>query len=84
MELTCREFNEIADGYLSGELAPDQLEHCEVHLFQCPDCVQYYRSYRATIQLGKESLVDGDETTAEHLPQALARSILLAASWRKA
>jgi anti-sigma factor RsiW len=79
VELTCREFIEDLADYLSGELAPDRLSHCEAHLFHCPDCVNYYWSYRGTIRLSKMALDEGDESTALYLPPELARSILAAA-----
>jgi anti-sigma factor RsiW len=79
VELTCREFIEDLADYLSGELAPDRLPLCEAHLFHCPDCVKYYRSYQETIRLSKMALDERDESTAMYIPQELARSILAAA-----
>lgn len=79
MDLTCRDFIDFVADYLSGELEPEQLVHCEVHLAQCPDCVKYYHSYRETILLGKAAFDERDDLAAAHMPQELARTILAAA-----
>jgi hypothetical protein len=79
MDLTCREFVEFVADYLSGELEPEQLMHCEVHLAHCPDCIKYYRSYQETILFSKAAFAERNDRTTAHLPQELARSILAAA-----
>ena len=79
VELTCREFIDDIDDYLSGELAPERLPHCDAHLAHCPDCVKYYRGYQETIRLSKMALDERNEKAEAYLPQELAHAILIAA-----
>ena len=51
--MTCREFAEFLDGYLSGELPPAVLASFEHHLRLCVNCVRYLEQYRQSIALGR-------------------------------
>ena len=73
--MTCRELAEFLIDYLSGELPSDVRAQFEYHLGECPDCVAYLDSYRRTIQLSKQSLVDPGEAVPA-MPDDLVRAIL--------
>lgn len=74
--LTCRDFVEFLDDYLSGALAPDRLVPFNAHLSQCPSCVSYLKTYRATIDLGRAALSRSEEPVPKEVPEELVRAIL--------
>ena len=51
MALTCREFIEFLGDYHSSSLDPRERSRFEAHLFECVECVEYLKSYAATIRL---------------------------------
>ena len=71
--LCCRDAVQFLLQYLDGELPPEQRLQFERHLHDCPPCVDYLRSYRETIRLGKACT---DE--AAELPDSLREAILKA------
>lgn len=62
--------------YTSGELPEDQRSIFDEHLTVCPSCVAYMNNYLQTVELGKESFADSDETLPEDVPEALVHAIL--------
>jgi anti-sigma factor RsiW len=46
--------------YEDGELAAAERARFDVHPVECPDCVAYLRSYRATVALGRKAFADED------------------------
>jgi anti-sigma factor RsiW len=74
-KLTCRELIEFLDDYLEGELAREELESFEAHLAVCPYCVDYLKSYRETVRLGRAALsLDGP--VPDDVPEDLVAAIL--------
>jgi anti-sigma factor RsiW len=76
--MTCREFTEFLDAYLRGDLSPAERDEFERHLGVCSACVNYMKSYRDTIQLGKLAFTDVDASLPEDVPDDLVRAILAA------
>jgi anti-sigma factor RsiW len=72
--VTCRELIEFLDAYLDGSLPPEARVAFDAHLPRCPECRDYLRSYRETIELARRSACQGDEVPAE-VPQRLLRAI---------
>jgi anti-sigma factor RsiW len=70
VEATCREVIGFLADYLGGELEPGRREAFEEHLAECPSCVSYVASYRATIELAR-----GSAEAAPPLPEAVARRL---------
>lgn len=52
--ITCREFSELLFDFLEDLLPPEQRNPLERHLRDCPPCVAYFDSYRATILLSRQ------------------------------
>jgi len=52
--ITCRELAELLFDLTSGDLAPEQVSHVELHLTQCPHCAAYEETYRLTIRLTRK------------------------------
>lgn len=67
---TCREVIGFLDDYLGGELEPVRRRVFEEHLAECPSCVSYLATYRATIELAR-----GSAETAPPLPEPVARRL---------
>lgn len=79
-ELTCREFADFLMAYESGELPAGERDRFDAHLDECPDCVAYLRSYRATVALGRRAFEDEDADARGHAPEDLVRAVLAARS----
>lgn len=77
-ELTCREFAAFLMAYDDGELRPSERAAFDAHLSECPDCVTYLKSYRATVALGKQAFADEDGDAEGHVPEELVQAILAA------
>ena len=76
--LTCREFTEFLNDYLTGALPPEKHAEFDSHLAQCPPCVVYLDTYRATIQMGKAALAQDDAAVPGSVPEDLVKAILAA------
>ncbi len=74
--VTCREFVELVDDYLSGSLTEDRRAEFNAHLSQCPSCVAYMKTYRAAIELGRAALPRSEEPVPEGVPEELVRALL--------
>jgi anti-sigma factor RsiW len=61
--------------YLNRELSAEQQSAFELHIAQCPSCINYLNSYRKTIELGRAvSEEDADLEMPEELVQAVLDS----------
>lgn len=49
--MTCRELVELVTDYLEGVLSPIDRRRFEAHLATCPDCPEYVRQIKLTIDL---------------------------------
>jgi len=74
--MTCREFADFIVDYLTGELPPDQTAAFERHLVRCPNCPEYLRQYRATIDAGRAAFPDLEAEVPSDVPEDLVRAIL--------
>lgn len=82
--MTCREFVEFLDDYLSDELPEDVRVAFDRHLAGCADCTAYLRTYEKTIRLAKAVCAEPEGPVPDGVPEDLVRSILAAyaRSWR--
>jgi anti-sigma factor RsiW len=76
-DVTCREFADFVMDYFDGQLADATRARFEEHLTLCPDCVQYLRQYRDTVEAGHAAF---DDEAPAVLPGDLVQAILLARS----
>ncbi len=75
--ITCREFIEFLDDFLSESIPEEQRRQFEEHLTVCPDCAAYMDSYEKTVELMR-ALADCEEPPVgipEELVRAIARAI---------
>jgi len=75
--ITCRELLEFLAEYLDGSLPEPERAVFEEHLRVCPPCVEYLKTYRATIQLGKGACA-GERAFPSPIPEELKKAILKA------
>ncbi|HVN87391.1 MAG TPA: zf-HC2 domain-containing protein [Candidatus Binatia bacterium] len=76
--MTCQEFNAFVLAYLADELPAAERSAFEAHLGECPECVEFLKSYRQTIELEKGSFPPGSNGVAGGVPERLVRAILAA------
>ena len=76
VELTCREFIEFLMDYLDGSLPAEQGSRFEAHIEDCPSCVDYLESYRATSILSAEALLQPSAELSDEVPEELVRAVL--------
>lgn len=77
--LTCKEFIEFLDDYLSGTQAREARAEFERHLKLCPPCVDYLKSYQATVRLASSLCGEGDGgKVPAAVPEDLVQAILAA------
>jgi anti-sigma factor RsiW len=77
--MTCREIADFLLDYQSDELPAEQRQFFDQHLAECPECVEYIRTYNRTVELGRAAYHDN---CAEKplIPEELVRAILAAQS----
>lgn len=75
--LTCRDFVDFLDGYLSGELPAEVVARFNDHLARCPSCAAYTKTYRETLALSRRAFACDDEPVSG-VPEELVRAILAA------
>ena len=73
--MTCREFADFVVDYFDGQLADATRARFDEHLTLCPDCVQYLRQYRDTVQASQAAF---DDEVAVSVPDDLLQAILAA------
>ena len=76
--MTCREFADFLDAYLSGELPPSVLASFEHHLELCINCVRYLEQYRQSIELGRRAFDRSSAVVPADVPEDLIRAMLVA------
>jgi anti-sigma factor RsiW len=77
-EITCREFVEFLDDYLSRGLADGARTAFDAHLAACPSCVAYMKTYEATVRAGKAVLASRESSVPADVPEELVRAVLAA------
>ena len=71
--MTCREIADFLMDYLSGFLPADRQAEFERHLAVCSTCVDYIRSYEATIRLSRAAF---GSSAADDLPSAMPEELV--------
>lgn len=73
--MNCREIVDFLMDYVDGEL-PDHVKACfDMHLQDCPPCVEYLKTYRATVLIAKRCC---SESPCDEIPEPLIQAILAA------
>ena len=74
--ITCREFEEFIHDYLAGELPASKVRVFEWHLKLCRECREYLAAYRASLEIGRNSLGAPDAPPPDDVPEDLIKAIL--------
>jgi len=77
-EITCREFVEFLDDYVSRGLPDAARMAFDAHLAACPSCVAYMKTYQATMRAGKAVLPSREISVPADVPEELVRAVLAA------
>ena len=76
-ELTCREFIDFLDDYVETRQADIVRGKFERHLEECPDCIEYLKTYKDTISLARGACdADPSLPTPADVPEELIQAIL--------
>ena len=65
---SCKYSIHVLLDYLDGEMSAEEQRRLEEHLAECPPCVEFVRSYRATPGLCRKAL-------AAKMPEELSRKL---------
>jgi anti-sigma factor RsiW len=71
--MTCAEIADFLLEYQEGELAEVDRLCFEAHLAECPECVEYIRTYNEAVAAGRAACAGDCE-----VPERLVRAILAA------
>ncbi len=52
--MSCKELVDLMADYLEGQLEPDVARDLDRHLADCPPCLNFLKTYRATTRLIRE------------------------------
>lgn len=77
-ELTCREFVEFLDDYLSRSLPAEQRAAFDAHLATCPSCVNYTKTYLDALRVARAAFGCPEEAASAQVPEELVEAILQA------
>jgi len=75
--ITCRDLVDFLMDWHSGRLPASQKAEFERHLKGCPPCIDYLKTYEATVALGKAACCEED-ASCEDVPEQLVKAILAA------
>ena len=78
--MTCRDFTDFLDQYLTGDLPTPTLAQFEHHLLLCTNCVRYLSQYRDAIALGQAAFNNLTDPVPADVPEDLVSAILRARS----
>lgn len=65
---TCKELVDLLADYLEGQLDPEVARDLDQHLADCPPCLNFLKTYRATARLIRE-------VACEEIPPQLGERI---------
>lgn len=74
--MSCREFVEFLDDYLSAALSEARRTAFDVHLSLCPPCVIYMKTYGQAVRMGRAVLERSEDELPAEIPEGLVRAIL--------
>ena len=80
MMITCREFEDFILDYLRHDLPLRQRLIFDFHLKMCPECRDYLRAYKDTIEVLQRVYERDEAPLPEEVPEDLIEAVLAAKS----
>jgi len=77
-KLSCKQFVEFLEDYLSRRLPQEQVARFNAHLASCPSCAAYTKTYQQAVRLGRAALLCPEADVPKEAPEDLVRAILAA------
>jgi len=74
--ISCEEFEDFIVDYLEDALTPKQKFVFETHLRMCTECRDYFRAYRAAMDLVNRSTDAVDGSLPDHVPEDLVKAVV--------
>ena len=74
--LTCQEVLDFLSDYVEGRLPPAEHARLEEHLAVCPPCIEYLKSFKATLAACRS--LRGADVHLPAMPDELVQAILAA------
>ena len=69
--ITCQEMLDFVTDYENDELDRAQRTLVDEHLAACPPCIEYMKSYRATLALSAGAMADLSQALEGHFSTAV-------------
>lgn len=77
--MTCRQFVEFLDDYITGKLPLFMRARFAIHLLVCIACRDYLQTYRQTRELSRAAYIErADQPLPEGVPEELVRAMIAA------
>jgi anti-sigma factor RsiW len=76
--MTCRDFADFLDRFITGELPAPLATQFEAHLGECQACRNYLDGYRKTMQASRAALGAQGDPVPPQVPESLVKAILAA------
>lgn len=67
---TCKDSIGRLLDFLDGDISPEEERHLHEHLGECPPCVDFFRTYRATPKLARRAYAE------ERMPTEMATRLV--------
>jgi anti-sigma factor RsiW len=72
--INCQQLVDFCFDYIEGDLPSDEQNHFRRHLAQCPDCVNFFETYRRTPEMSREALSTQIPATVREAVRAYLRA----------
>ena len=74
--ICCKECMDLLHDYLDGELNPDVSASLEEHFEDCPPCIAFVNTYKATTSICRSTLKDTEipDTVKEKLKEFIEKN----------
>jgi predicted anti-sigma-YlaC factor YlaD len=74
--MTCKEFVDFLMSYLDDELEGAARKVFEMHLADCPACLEYMKTYQDSVEMGRCVCKEEAGPLPDDVPEGLVHAIL--------
>ena len=72
--INCQQLVDFCFDYIEGDLPNEEQARFRRHLAQCPDCVNFFETYRRTPELSREALATQIPTSVRDAVRSYLRA----------